>query len=72
MITCHWVRGHIISKCSATHEYFGKASGIEQKLYPHKLRRTVATHLLESSGNMRLFKNFLVMKILVPLKYIPI
>ena len=36
-----------------------KASGIEQKLYPHKLRHTVATHLLESSGNIRAVQEFL-------------
>ena len=36
-----------------------KASGVEQKLYPHKLRHTVATHLLESSGNIRAVQEFL-------------
>jgi len=36
-----------------------KASGIEQNLYPHKLRHTVATHLLESSGNIRAVQEFL-------------
>ena len=36
-----------------------KASGLEQKLYPHKLRHTVATHLLESSGNIRAVQEFL-------------
>ena len=33
-----------------------KASGIEQNLYPHKLRHTVATHLLESSEILGRFK----------------
>ena len=36
-----------------------KASGLQQKLYPHKLRHTVATHLLESSGNIRAVQEFL-------------
>jgi len=36
-----------------------KASGVEQRLYPHKLRHTVATHLLESSGNIRAVQEFL-------------
>ena len=36
-----------------------KASGIEQNLYPHKLRHTVATHLLEASGNIRAVQEFL-------------
>ena len=36
-----------------------RASGLEQKLYPHKLRHTVATHLLESSGNIRAVQEFL-------------
>ena len=36
-----------------------KASGIDQNLYPHKLRHTVATHLLESSGNIRAVQEFL-------------
>jgi len=36
-----------------------KASGVKQKLYPHKLRHTVATHLLESSGNIRAVQEFL-------------
>jgi len=36
-----------------------RASGVEQKLYPHKLRHTVATHLLESSGNIRAVQEFL-------------
>ena len=39
--------------------YLAKASGIEQNLYPHKLRHTVATHLLESSGNIRAVQEFL-------------
>ena len=39
--------------------FLAKASGIEQKLYPHKLRHTVATHLLESSGNIRAVQEFL-------------
>ncbi len=36
-----------------------KASGVDQNLYPHKLRHTVATHLLESSGNIRAVQEFL-------------
>ena len=39
--------------------YLAKASGVEQNLYPHKLRHTVATHLLESSGNIRAVQEFL-------------
>ena len=53
--------GNRISNRSIQHRLnlHAKASGVEQKLYPHKLRHTVATHLLESSGNIRAVQEFL-------------
>lgn len=40
-------------------DYWGKKLGLNQKVHPHKLRHSCASHLLESSGDLRAVQEFL-------------
>ncbi|GAB4201262.1 MAG: tyrosine recombinase XerC [Wenzhouxiangellaceae bacterium] len=39
--------------------YWGRRLGLQQRVHPHKLRHSCATHLLESSGDLRAIQEFL-------------
>lgn len=39
--------------------YWQEQQGITQRVYPHKLRHSVASHLLQSSGDLRAVQEFL-------------
>jgi len=39
--------------------YWGQQLGLQQRVHPHKLRHSCATHLLESSGDLRAIQEFL-------------
>ena len=40
-------------------EYWGKKVGLNGRLHPHKFRHSCATHLLESSGDLRAVQELL-------------
>lgn len=54
-------RGTAISRrtVQARLAFWGRRQGLEQKVYPHKLRHSFASHLLESSGNLRAVQEML-------------
>lgn len=55
------IRGTQLARRSieARLSYWGRRQGIEQPVYPHLLRHAFATHILESSGNLRAVQELL-------------
>jgi site-specific recombinase XerC len=51
---------------------WGIKQGLNSHVHPHKLRHSFATHMLESSGDLRGCRSCWVMRICPPLKFIPI
>ena len=45
--------------------YWRKKQGLEQHIHPHKLRHSFASHILESSGDLRALKLFVVLGVLI-------
>lgn len=54
-------RGNRISVRSVEQrmEYWGKRLGVEGQVYPHRLRHSFASHMLESSGDLRAVQELL-------------
>jgi len=40
-------------------QYWGQVAGLDSRVYPHKFRHSCATHLLESSGDLRAIQELL-------------